>query len=174
MLSGVAAQPGLFDGPGVDIRRKELYFEFAFEDIHIFPQQDGQGVGLFAGGAAGNPHPQRAARFPLLKKVGYDLLFQRGKGRRVAEEAGHSDQQFFKQDIHLGGGLLEIAIILLNPLNLLQGHAPFDTAGDCLLFVQRKIVAGLAAQQDINLVQPVYGWRSQRGNGCRWSGYKVA
>ena len=76
---------------------------------------------------------------------------------RVAEKAGDADQQFPKKRVRLQRSFPQIADILLEPVDLGDGHAPFDAALDGVPFVQRKIVARLGAQQNEDLLQEVGG-----------------
>ena len=53
------------------------------------------------------------------------------------------------------GVLLQIADVLVQSLDLVDGHAPLDAAVDGALLVLGKIVAGLGAQQEEDLLQRV-------------------
>ena len=55
------------------------------------------------------------------------------------------------------GVLLQIAHVLVQPLDLVDGHAPLDAADDGVLLVLGEVVAGLGAQQDEDLLQRVLG-----------------
>ena len=53
---------------------------------HVFAQQNGDGIGLLAGGAAENPDPELVAAGLALEQLGNDLSFQNartpgGRGR---------------------------------------------------------------------------------------------
>ena len=121
-------------------------------------KQDGEGIGFLAGGTAGAPRRESIAPAGLPARSLRDgLLLERPKRLRVAEEAGDADQQVAKERLHIRRGLLQIADIVVQPLDLVDGHAPLDAAGDGALLVLRKVVTGVGAQQQEDLLQRVVG-----------------
>jgi hypothetical protein len=87
------------------------------------------------------------------------MFLERLKCLRVAEETGDADQEVAKERLHIGWGLLQIADILVQSLDLVDGHAPLDAAGDGALLVMGEVVTGLGAQQQEDLFQRVFGYR---------------
>ena len=154
---GIDAGAGLFDGPAVNVGGKDLHLETLLQRLHVLLEQDGDGIGFLAGGTAGHPDADHCAGGLAGKKPRDDLFLQRRERLRVAEEIGDADQQIAKERLHLGRGLLQVAHVLVQPLDLVDGHAPLDAADDGVLLVLGKIVAGLGAQQDEDLLQRVFG-----------------
>ena len=76
-------------------------------------------------------------------------------------------KQIAKEGLHFGRGLLQVADVLTQPFDLVDGHAPLDAAADGVLLVLRKVVAGLGAQQDEDLSHRVFGLgsRGEAGRG---------
>ena len=73
------------------------------------------------------------------------------EGLRVAEKVGDADQQVAKEGIQLARVVLHVAQILIQLLDLVQGHAPLDAADEGILFVLGEIVAGAGAQHGADL-----------------------
>ena len=74
----------------------------------------------------------------------------------IAEEAGHIDEKVvIKRSRFLRFALQESGVIL-EFLDLLQGHAPLNTARDRWRFVSRKIDPGPPAQQAKNLIHVAF------------------
>ena len=134
---------------------KTCTLKLCFSVSMLLLEQDGDGIGFLAGGAAGHPDADRGARGLAGKEPRDDLFLERLEGLRVAEEIGDADQQVAKERLHLGRGLLQIADVLVQPFDLVDGHAPLDAAVDGALLVLGKVVAGLGAQQDEDLLQRV-------------------
>lgn len=65
-------QPGLVYGVPVEIGVKDLQgvMDLGFDLLQDFPEDDGQGIGLFAGGAPGRPCPQYPPSGWLASKSG--------------------------------------------------------------------------------------------------------
>ena len=83
---------------------------------------------------------------------------------RVSKEIGDADQEVAKERVHVGRVLTQIAGILFQQFDLVDGHAPLHAADKCASLVLRKIVTGLGAQQDEDLFQPAFGF-GDRKNG---------
>ena len=84
-----------------------------------------------------------------------DVFPKRFERLRVAEEAGDSDQQFPEERIHLQRGIPQIVDIVLDALDLGDGHSPLDAALDGVPLVQRKIMGRPGAKQEEDLLQKV-------------------
>ena len=128
------------------IRGEHLHLETLPQQIHVLLEQDGDGTGLLAGGTAGHPDADHGASVLAGKKSWDDLFLQRRERLRVAEETGNADQQIAKEGLHFGRGLLQVADVLTQPFDLVDGHTPLDAAADGVLLVLRKVVAGLGAR----------------------------
>ena len=163
----IDAGAGAVDGPAVNVGGKHLQLETLLQLLHALLEQDGEGIGFLAGGTAGHPDANQCARGFAGKKPRDDLFLERPERLRVAEETGDADQEVAKERLHFGRGLLQIADILVQPLDLVDGHAPLDAADDGALLVLGKIVTGLGAQQEEDLFQRVFGLggRQERPEG---------
>ena len=133
-------------------------------------ERDPQRIRLLAGRTARRPRPQLASVGPAGQQRRQNLFPQFRPGRRVAEKAGHADQQFLEQQIPFLGILLQVADVMGDPVDLVQAHAPLDAPVQGVLLVQGKVVAGMRPQQDHDLVQPalvlvVQGRRRLRDGG---------
>ena len=144
------------DGPAVDVGCEELHRVVLLERVHALLQEDGDGIGLLSGGAAGRPDAHHGAGGLVVEEPGNDLFLKHLAGFRIAEEIGHADQQVAKQRLHLRRRLLQIPDITVDRVDLVDRHAPFDAAVDRARLVLRKVMTGLGPQQDENLLQRVW------------------
>ncbi len=106
----------------------------------LFAQQDGDRIGLLAGGAAGHPDADLLVRALALEELGNDEGLKRVKGIRIAEEIGHADQQVAKQRPSLVRIRLQPLDIAVDLSELLHLHAPLHAALERLVLVLAKIV----------------------------------
>ena len=110
-------------------------FGETFSPVHQFAQQDRQGVGFFAGGAAGHPDAYRIGRAFAGQQRGQHLLLHHPEGCRVAHELGDVDQQFVEQPVDL----LRLAAQQIEEFghrgDLLGLHAAVDAAQQRRLLV---------------------------------------
>jgi len=146
---------GFVDRILVQVGGIDLQFEVC-RGLNLFQrllEGNGQRIRLLPGRAACRPGPQ----YPAVRS----LRQQRGENRfpdlfpclRVAEKAGHADQQFLEEEHHLLGIFLQIADVSSNPVDLVDGHAPLYPAVDRILLVQGEILTGLGPQQDEDFLQ---------------------
>ena len=70
---------------------------------------------------------------------------------------GHADQQVAEQRLHFGRCLLQVLDVMVDNLDLVHGHPPFDAAIDRAWLVLREVVAGLRTQHDENLLDRALG-----------------
>ena len=110
----------------VDVAGEDLQFDVALRGVDLLAKQHGEGIGLFAGAAAGDPDPQRPIQMMVAHEVGNDALLQELEDRRVAKETRDVDQQVagelialvrvakqeVKVGIHVGGEDLQFDIAL--------------------------------------------------------------
>ena len=143
----VNASTGRGNGAAVDVGGKHLQHVVLLERFHALDQQNGDGISLFASRAACAPHAHRSARGLAFKEARQHLRLQGLKGRRVAKEVGHPNQKVLKQSLHLGGRLFQKLDVAFHRIGVVHRHAPLDAAVNRAGLVQRKIVAGLRAQQ---------------------------
>ncbi len=160
----INANTGCGNGLAVDVCGKYLHHVALPDHILALGNQDGQGIGFLAGGASRNPDSDDSACRLSGKKPGDGLLLHHTKGIRITEKTGHSDQQIAKQRIYLRGGLLQMFDVSVHCFDLMNRHAPFDSAKDGAWFVLGKIVAGLGAKQDAYFPERIFdpGYR----DGC--------
>ena len=103
--------------------------------------QDGHGVGLFAGGAAGHPDAYRFA-LPLGGHQGADHLgVECFPSLRIAEEISHPDQQVVKQRVDLGAVFFEQRHVIGLAQYAAQAHAPPDAPQQRGTLVALKVIA---------------------------------
>ena len=154
----------------VDVGREDLDGERLAGGPHLLQQQEGDGVGLLARGAAGHPRPQRRAlRLPLHQ--GHDHQPpQFLVGLRIAEEAGDPDQEVLRQP----RGLLRLPAqqvkVGVERLGLGDAHAAADPAQDGATLVAAEVRA-LPGQHREDLVE---GLRLGRGRVRLAGGSRVA
>ena len=102
---------------------------------------------------------------PAFEQLGDYLVGQDLEHLRIAEEASHADQHVLEQRIHLARCLLEKMDVILDPLDLVDGHAPFDAAADRAWLVFREVVAGPRPQQDEDLLHRGLQFGRHQGPG---------
>ena len=140
---GIAPVARQLQRGNVDVAGEDLEFGHDPGSRHPFAQRDGDRVGLFPGGATGdpNPHAVRGAA-PFLEQLWQDAL---GKGPErvgVAEELGDPDQQIPEQALGLlfaAGQLLEVVPDVVGLQHL---HAPLDAPHQGPLLVLAEVVPG--------------------------------
>ena len=77
----------------VDVAGEDLQFDVALRDADLLAKQHGEGIGLLAGTAAGDPDSQRSIQIMIAHEVGNDALLEKIENRRVAKEPRDVDQQ---------------------------------------------------------------------------------
>jgi hypothetical protein len=131
------------DGLGIDVARENLQFDLALRFIDLLAQQHGEGVGLLAGTAAGDPDSQRPIQRMITHEAGNDVAGKKIEDRRIAEETRHIDQ-------HIRGKLIEFDRIPTEEFEISFGglgrrhrHPALGTALECSVLVEREIVGRL-------------------------------
>ena len=161
----IEPRPGRGHCSAVDVRGEHLQSEALLHELHALLQQDGEGVGLLAGGAARAPDPDHRACRLVGEEAGEGQVFEGLERRRVPEEVGDADEQIPEERLHLHRRLLQVAHIGLDGVDLMHGHAALDAAVDGAGLVLGEVVAGLGAQQDEDLLQRIFqlgGWDGGR------------
>ena len=149
---GIDAGAGGLDGLAVDVGSEDLGLVTPLHPLHLLAEEDGDGVGLLAGGATGHPDPHGlAGRF--FQQAGDDLFLQGLEGLRVAEEVGHGDQEIPEERLHLQRVLPQVTDVDVHVTDLVDGHASLDAAADGGLLVVGEIVSYLGPEQDEDLLQ---------------------
>ena len=104
----IQAGAGDIDGIVVEVGGEDLDIQRLGVPLHVLGQQDGQGIGLLAGRAAGNPDAHRIVadlRFQQFRQG----LFQGRKGVLIAEKGRDANQQFLEQQRGLVLVVLDVA-----------------------------------------------------------------
>ena len=150
-------QPGARDGDraAVEVGREDLHRLRALERLHRLGDEDRERVRLLARRAARGPEAEHGAARFLGEELREHLVLERVKRLWVAEEARDADQQIPEERLDLGGRLLEELHVVVERLELMDGHAPVDAAVDRARLVLREVVPRLPAQQDEDLAQRV-------------------
>ena len=95
---------GHLDGVAVDVGGEHADVALRAGAQAGFAEQDGEGVGLLARGAACDPHAQGLGRVAVLEE-GIEVIVGQGlEGVRVAKEPGHAEQQQSAGTAHLAAG----------------------------------------------------------------------
>ena len=149
----IQAVAGEGNRPVVNIGCKHLKLRPAALQLHLFFKQQGDGIGLLAGGAAHHPDPHRIGRRAVVQQLGQHLLLQRLKSLGIAKKIGDTDQHvlhqrlgFFRIRPQKGqiSGQVRHAVDLHSALDAPQHRGPLVLA---------KIVFGMGAQQRHDLAQ---------------------
>ena len=135
------------DGGVIQIRPENLHGKMFFQLVHAFLQEHRQRIHLLARRTARHPHAHRGVVRPRAQQLGHDGFGQQVEGFRVAEKAGHADEQVFEQQLQLVRILLQLAEVWLRPAQLMHVDPPFDAPPDGVDFIDGEIVPDVHAQQ---------------------------
>jgi hypothetical protein len=112
----------------VDIGREDLHFHGAEQfEIQTFHDDDGDGIGFFAGGAAGDPNPHTAVCGLVFQHRRQHVFFPRLEGFRIAKKVRDSDQDLPEQEVEFVGVLLQKPDVPSDVSDLMDIHPAFDT-----------------------------------------------
>ncbi len=89
---GVETVAGFVQHRVVEVSGEHLELARAGSIFRGFHKGHGKGIGLFAGGTAEHPSPERIVAAPL-EELGIDLALENVKRFRVAEKTGHADER---------------------------------------------------------------------------------
>src|ERR1700730_8610295 len=96
-------------------------------------------VGLFSGRAPWNPDAHRpGCRSSRLQNGRIDNMPERCECVRIAKKTGYVDQQVLIESLHLARIPMQQVAIIVEFVDLLQGHPALNTASYCGRFVPRE------------------------------------
>jgi hypothetical protein len=143
-----------------NVRREDLNRRIDVDELQRLHENDRDRVDLFAGRAAGNPDADRQIRRPLLQDPGENQALEALEDFGVAKERRDRDEDVLVEGTNLGRVLLEHVDVLLDALDLLQGHPAGDAALNRRLTIIREVDAGRGPDQGEDL--PVLGGVDRR------------
>src|SRR5699024_8838696 len=99
---GFGATPvaGCLEGLLINIGGKNLEFRQVAPTLSALIKQHRDGIGFFAGSAAGHPNAQLIIAVLIFKQFGNNFGLQRFKSFGIAKKAGDADQQIFKKFLY--------------------------------------------------------------------------
>jgi hypothetical protein len=131
----------------VDVGTENLHRGRRIARGQCFPDQDGDGIDLLAGGAAWHPDTNVMVGAGAFQDFRNGRCRQGGEGIVVAKKLRHPDQQLAKQQFDLVRVFSQASDIGRHAVDLQNLHAPLHAADQGLLFVLAEIVANPSAQQ---------------------------
>jgi hypothetical protein len=137
------------DRAAMDVRGEDLHGPVAVL-LGELGEQDGERVGLFAGGAARHPDAQRGITRPTLHQLGQHLVLEHLERLFVAEEARHADEQIAVENVELVAALAEAVDVLVDVVDTRQLEAPLDSPRDGARLVVREIDTELALEHVVD------------------------
>jgi hypothetical protein len=140
----VAGRGGELDGVAVDVGREDLQVEPAAERLDLLVEEDGDGEGLLAGGAARDPDAERVVDARGAHQRGDHLARELLEALRVAEELGHPDEHLLVERAHLARRAAEEREVVLQRRGLGDVHPPLEAADDGPGLVVGEVDPGLA------------------------------
>ena len=146
-VRGVAAMARLSEHLRVEVGREDLHEALRLQSLEVLAQQDGDGVGLLARGAAGDPDADRRVGGLALHDAGKDLLGQGLERVGVAEELGHADQEILEQTFRLRGVLLQELQVVLDRVQVRDLQPAPNAPQQGPLFVAAEVVPGALVDQ---------------------------
>ena len=107
----------------------------------IFSEDDGDGIGFFAGGAAGDPKAQRAmlARGESWRMEGKTILRRDSKASGSRKKAGDVDEHVAVKLVEFFGVFLDVSKIIFEGFDTVQDDAALDAAMKRGLFILGEI-----------------------------------
>ena len=143
----VNSRPGLLQGGVVDVGGQDLDGDGIGPAAQELQQANGQGVNFLAGGTAGHPDAKRVFRGAVLGELRKNPFAQGFEHLGVPEEVGDADQEILIQGIQLAGIFAQESQVIVDILEVVQGHAPQDAATDGAALVVGEIDRGSGSQQ---------------------------
>ena len=170
---GVAPPAAHFQGFAAGVGGKYLHRAGFAGQAQAVQHQHGQGVGLFAGGAARHPDANGFVVVFAGHQRRNHVGFQRFPGFGVAEEFGHANEQVAKQRVHLAGVALEQGGVVGVAQHAVHAHAALNAPAQRAAFVARKVVTALGLDGFEHVLQRL-GLRAFHGHFFGAAGIGVA
>src|SRR5262249_6142353 len=123
---GIAAFPRDCQRAGIEIRAKYLDRRLELVVRRLLEKQDGDSVGLLAGGTARHPYPQRCCNVFVIEEARDRLSRKRLECFAIAKEGGDRNEEIAEKMLSFIGILAQVVIIFLDPALLGDLHAPRD------------------------------------------------
>jgi hypothetical protein len=172
----IEAQTGGLNSLGIQIRRKYLYLASFRRALEAFVEEDTQRIGFLTARTARDPHADVLVIAFGGKECRHSLVRERFKGLGVPKKTGHTNEQFFEQEVEFLGMLLYESDVLLRLLTLVDTHPSCNTPRERERFVAGKIVTGtlLKEKQDLREHVDQSDTDSARVPGCAILGHRRA
>ena len=138
----VDAPPGHGQGVVINVRGKNLQANLVARLGDQLGKEDGQRIGLLAGGAADHPDPDLLAQLLARHQLATKTL-QRPKGILVTEKLGHRNQRFLGQRIEFLRMRVGVGQIGRQRAGIGGHHTPLQTPLNGRQLVARKIDLGV-------------------------------
>src|SRR5258708_15035070 len=142
----IKAQPRGRDRRTIDVGGKYLRLGNPFERIQIFAQQDGEGIGLFAGRASRYPTPYRAIGLLAGEKLRDPFRLEPLKGFLVTKKARDAYEQVPKQQVHFFAIRPQSDDIVLKRGRIDNLHPPLHAPQKGLIPVSAEVMSSLCPQ----------------------------
>ena len=118
--------PCLFESAAVHIGGKDLDVPFYLQFLHHLLEQNGDGIGLFSGRAAGRPNPDGLILLSLLYNLIDGIVFELFEKRGIPEKVGDTDENLPCQNAHLLRAVPEKPCEFSQCGRMGDQHPPFD------------------------------------------------
>jgi len=120
---GIEAVAGLGDAGFADVGAEKLGGDHGRFVAQVFGKRDGQGRGFLARRATGSPNTKDGIGLAIFYDARKDLSLEGLEDPRIAKEAGDIDEQILIEGFDLGGILLDVLPIVLEPFDFMDHHA---------------------------------------------------
>ena len=142
---------GLLYGFGVHVCGKDLNIPLYLQLLQNLLEQDGNGIGLLAGGASRAPDTDRVLFICPLHNIVNGAVLQFFKKRRVPEKVRHADQDFLNQNVYLIHIVSQQLRIIREACAVRHHHPPFNAPQNRRPFIICKINAAYIFQNRVNM-----------------------
>ena len=156
----------LLYGLAVHVRGKDLDVAVGLGLLEHFLEEDGQGIGFLARGAAGTPDADLGLVLAVPDDVVDGAVLELLEEFRVAEEAGHADEDVLDQEIGLARVFADELGKLAERGRMGDGHAPLNAPQDGIALVVGEVDAAASLQYGVDGGEQVL-FRGGRGGAGR-------